>query len=392
MLLDQDANPVRILVMIDTLAFGGAERCAVDLACGIDRRVFAPHVLVTRSGGPLELVLQRHEVPYTVLGRRQRFDFRAFRAIRAAVHAADVIHAHKFGSGVWASLLSGRTPLLVHEHNWTDKFGLLDRLVYKHLVARRASAVLCVSDSVSRGVRMTGVPSRRVKPLPNAVVHKSTLGRDEARRLLGLDTNAPLIGMIAGFRPEKAHEVAIDALADPRLASSDARLVLIGSGPSERFLRERARERNVADRIDWLGAIPDLQEHGRTLSAGAAYAAAFDVALVCSDWEGLPLFALEAMSAGAPLVSTGVGELPSLCAEGRGWLVPPRKTAELAQAIDEVLSDPVAARARADRAQSYVVAHHSFAALTAQLEREYRSLHSDSRRHDRENAVIEGAA
>ena len=73
----RDDGPARVLTMIDSLVAGGAERVAVEIACGLDRDRFTPHVVVTRHGGPLEAPLRAAGVQLTVLDRTGRLPRRA---------------------------------------------------------------------------------------------------------------------------------------------------------------------------------------------------------------------------------------------------------------------------------------------------------------------------
>ena len=79
--------------------------------------------------------------------------------------------------------------------------------------------------------------------------------------------------------------------------------------------------------------------------------AALDVAVISSDFEGTPLFALECMAARTPLVATAVGGLPALLGDD-AVLVPPRDPAALAAGIDRLLGDPRAARRRSPTRRS----------------------------------------
>jgi glycosyltransferase involved in cell wall biosynthesis len=64
---------------------------------------------------------------------------------------------------------------------------------------------------------------------------------------------------------------------------------------------------------------------------------AFDVALICSEIEGMPLAALEAMVSGTPIVSTPVGALPALLDDGAGTIVA-GDAASVARALDQTLA------------------------------------------------------
>jgi glycosyltransferase involved in cell wall biosynthesis len=85
--------------------------------------------------------------------------------------------------------------------------------------------------------------------------------------------------------------------------------------------------------------------------------AAADAVVLPSEWEGLPLVALEALAAGTPLVATAVRGIRELVVNGQtALLVPPNDAPALAAALRRVLEDRVLAahleyngRALADR-------------------------------------------
>lgn len=73
---------------------------------------------------------------------------------------------------------------------------------------------------------------------------------------------------------------------------------------------------------------------------------AADLFVLSSDWEGMPLSVLEAMSEGVPVVSTDVGGIADLIQNGvSGRVVPCGSPAALADAVIECLDDPDQARA-----------------------------------------------
>src|SRR5262245_38720349 len=104
------------MVLIDTLAAGGAERVAVELACALDPAAYAPHVVVTKRGGPLEERLAAAGVPYRVLGRKRRSSPGPLAVALRLARGSDLIHSHLFGNNVWGALLAraARVPLVAH--------------------------------------------------------------------------------------------------------------------------------------------------------------------------------------------------------------------------------------------------------------------------------------
>ncbi len=351
------------MVLIDTLATGGAEHVAVDLACGLDPKRFSPHVVVTRSTGPLQRRLDGAGIPVTVLGRRRRISLPAYRRVKRIAEDCDLIHAHKFSNNAWAALLSRTTgkPMIAHEHNWSGTPSRLRSYVNRRWIAPVTSHFLCVSPSVADQLIESHVPPAVVRVLPNGVNLVPPLSRDAARRQLGLSADSFVVGIVARLRPEKNHELLLRAAA--ALVAKDIQLMIcaVGDGPRRAQLELLAADLRITDHVVWAGELNDA----------ARVATAFDVAVLCSEWEGLPLAALEVMSAGVPLIATAVGGLPDLLADGGGVLVPSGGADALADAIETLHGQPAAAARIGAAGQRRVQAQHDSASIVATLEEIY---------------------
>ncbi len=121
-------------------------------------------------------------------------------------------------------------------------------------------------------------------------------------------------------------------------------LVIAGTGDLAGELADRARAAGVAERVRWLGDLPQGQV--------ARWFAAADVAVVPSvhdasgNVDGLPNTVMEALASGTPLVATPVGGIGSVVDNGRtGLLVSRTEPAELAAAIASLLANPSLRRA-----------------------------------------------
>ncbi|MCW2925190.1 MAG: Poly(glycerol-phosphate) alpha-glucosyltransferase [Thermoleophilia bacterium] len=365
-------GPIRVTTMVDSLLAGGAERVAVELACGLDRGRFEPHVLVTRGDGPLRDLLDRAGVPVTMLDRAGARDVAPWRiAHRHLAEHADVLHAHKFGSNAWGSLLArtARVPLVAHEHNFSQEPSRSRRLLDRGWIARTASRVVCVSESVADVERACGVPDRLIEVVPNGVRLDGALPRDAARAELGLTGSSFTVGIVGRLRPEKAHEVLLEAIADLARSGRDVRLCVVGDGPRRAELGLLAAKLGIANRITWAGERRDA----------ARLASAFDAGVIASHWEGLPLAALETMAAGVPLVATQVGGLPTLLEGDAGLLVPPADPAALAAALESLLLDPSRASALARAGRRRISERYSFEGMVRRIEGIYVDVHSSGR-------------
>jgi glycosyltransferase involved in cell wall biosynthesis len=115
------------------------------------------------------------------------------------------------------------------------------------------------------------------------------------------------------LRPvQKNHALLIEAFAQVR-SDAPLYLLLVGGGELENAVREQVAGLGLQGRVRFLGVRADVADILR----------ASDVFVLSSRWEGNPLSVMEAMAAGLPVVSTGVGGVPELVREGEtGLLVP----------------------------------------------------------------------
>ncbi len=363
----------RVLVLVDEIeeGTGGAERLAAAIAAALPRERFEAWVCATRSitDEKVKADLQLAGVHVLALGRKRTTD--VFKFLRLARllrrERIDVLHAHMFGSNVWGTLIGRlcRVPLVIaQEHTWSYRGRLFRRLLDGYLIGRLATRFVAVSKlDRTKMIEIEHVPEEKIVVLPTAYIPRpSRLG--DLRAELDLPADVKLIGTIAVLRPQKALEVLIDAFAEVRRAHSGARLVLVGDGPSRGELEQRARETAVSESVHFTGTRDDIE----------TALAAFDVAAMSSDFEGMPLFVLECMAHKVPLVATAVGGVPELVSGGEtGLLVPPRDPDALAASINRLLDDPEEGRRMAtaarERLGEYTLqrAGERFAALYEQL-------------------------
>lgn len=362
--------PARVAIVIDSLLAGGAERVAVEVALALDPERFRPLVLASRQSGPLEAVLREGGVEYAVLGRRWGFaPAKLARALRL-VRGCELVHAHKLEGAAWGALLAraARRPLVAHEHIWHGQPDRRRTLLYRWWIGPAAKRIVCVSRVVAESVVADGAPSDRIRLVPNGVRLDARVDRGLARAELGLPPDARVVGIVARLRPQKRHEALLRAAAILRSAGEEFLVCIVGDGERRSELEHLATELGVGDRVLFAGERPEA----------ARLATAFDVSVICSSFEGLPLAGLEALAAGVPLVATAVSAMPELVEDGAGVLVPPGDDRALAAAIRELLADPTGARAIGARGRERVRERYTFERMVDTLESIYDEVIADA--------------
>jgi glycosyltransferase involved in cell wall biosynthesis len=145
--------------------------------------------------------------------------------------------------------------------------------------------------------------------------------------------NPATVVTVGRLSPEKGQFAMLDAARVLKSRGVPIRMKVIGDGPSRDELRERARLLDVADIVEFTGAIAAeavVEELGEA-----------DVFCLPSFAEGIPVSVMEALARGVPVVATYVGGVPELI-ETRisGWAVPAGRADLVADAIEELVTDP----------------------------------------------------
>jgi glycosyltransferase involved in cell wall biosynthesis len=357
-----------LLLVVDSLEVGGAERHVVDLAVALSRKEFEVTVACPVAGDLSESLEEANVPVRSLLDQlvKRRVSAAYARALRrlAKEERFDLVHAHVYASAAAAAIATVGTgvPLVVTEHTEAVWRGRRARLVTRWF-CRRASRVIAVSDAVKqRLVKQDDVPPEKIAVIPNAVPANPDSGsgtpplRDELR-------DRPLVGVLARLQPEKGVATFLKAGAHVAKVVPQACFIVVGDGPLRTELEVLVRRLCMDQNVRFLGFRSDPR----------ALIELLDVLVVPSLTEGAPLVVLEAMAAGVPIVASAVGGIPDqIRHEGEGLLVPPGDPAALGDAVLKLLRDPGLARrmgASGCRKATTVFSHAEMVARTKDVYR-----------------------
>jgi glycosyltransferase involved in cell wall biosynthesis len=262
-----------------------------------------------------------------------------YRAVRdhALIHVlrayrADAVHAHvsAFSPLAWAAArtaVSSRIPTVVSVHSmWHDIAPLVRRYARWQAAGTWPVAWAAVSTAAATAVRdaLDGTP---VAVLPNGI-DPAAWRLPPYRRGDGIPTIVSVMRMVRRKRPRALLRtlLAVRARNPGRF-----RAVLVGDGPLLPSLRRQVGAAGAAADIVLTGALDRNQIRG--LLAGA------DLYLAPAPRESFGIAALEARSAGLPVVARAGSGVADFIADGvEGWLV--HSDDELESTVDGLLADP----------------------------------------------------
>jgi glycosyltransferase involved in cell wall biosynthesis len=262
---------------------------------------------------PLNLV--RSSIGITRVARAGRFD---------------ILHStHRFTTIV-GRIVSGltRIPLVVTLHEYHQNARVLAPLWV-------SDATITPTLALKRHlVTFYGINSEKITVIPHAIAASDTPDPRRYAALcetLGQDSDSLWTGYIGRLSLEKGCQYFVESMPLIKQCMPNVRFLIVGSGPEEKRLRERATHLGFDPSGIFVGTRDDISEILELL----------DIVVIPSLSESFGMVALEAMRSSRPVVASSVGGLPELVRHGEtGLLVPPKSPAALARAVCELLADP----------------------------------------------------
>lgn len=249
---------------------------------------------------------------------------------------ADLVHAHLPLAGVAARFAGrlARVPVVYTEHNLQERYHPWTRRANR-LTWRRQERAIAVSEEVASSIRRHLGSQVPVSVIRNGIeVDRPSLSRQgvaELRQSFDLPEGAPVVGTVAVLRAQKRLDLWLEAARRVLAERPETRFLVVGDGPLRSELEAEAESLGIAASVRFAGLQEDV----------SAFLPLFDLFLISSEFEGLPLALLEAMAAGLPVVATSVGGIPEVIGPDReGVLVPFGDPGALSDAVLGLFADP----------------------------------------------------
>ncbi len=223
----------------------------------------------------------------------------------------DIIHSHLPWSGFLGRVvhLQTKIPLIYTEHNIQERYHFVTRLLNKKSFNIQ-NIVLGVSENVTNSIENNIKPKIPVKTLLNGVntekFRKNVQLKKDIRERFTIPQNAIVVGNIAVFREQKNIPLWLNAFRKINNSFPDVYGLIVGAGPEEENIKKLLGELDLEQRV----ILPGLQ------TDTVAYFSAMDMFMMSSDFEGLPIALLEAMSMECAVVSTKAGGVVEAVREG----------------------------------------------------------------------------
>lgn len=371
-----DRGPLRVMFVITSMPVGGAETLLVNLVRRMDPTYFRPELCCLKEFGPLGVELAE-EIPAFTSLLFDKYDWRVLPRVTRLMHERQVDAVVTVGTGgdkmFWGRLAAwrARVPVIASALHST---GLPDRVEFlNRLLAPITDAFIAVAEPHAVYLsKREGCPARKVRVIPNGVnVDRFTpqAPNESLCRSLGLPAGAPVATIVAALRPEKNHELFLDAAALTLKMVPAARFVIVGDGPRRGELEQKAAALEINRAVHFVGTRSDIPQ---ILSQSTCF-------VLSSHMEANPVSILEALSCEVPVVATRVGSVPETVQDGiDGYLVPPGDAKAMADRMAAILTQPALASRLGKAGRQLVVRDWSLERMVKGYETLLRELYEQA--------------
>lgn len=328
------AKRLRICLLIDTLAMGGAEQVAVTCAVEFARRGHAVTLVTYHARNDFAGVLGAHPVRSILVAGGKVGRLGGLRRIFRE-GAFDVVHAYKATCLVWglcaatglkpAAWFGGHHALT--SESWTVR--QLCRLMRSRLRGWIVPSVAAAAVA-RRDYGVTEEMTRVVHNPVNLAVFQRRRDARAAKQALNLSPDSSVVTMVANLHPWKNYPFFLRLAQRAITVNRKVIFLSVGRDLQNRVIQAQSVAMGLGDRVRFLGHRSDV----------AAVLEATDVAVITSPMESFCLALAEAGAMGVPCVSFDNGGAGEVIVPGQtGFLVPLNDEEAFAARTEQLIGD-----------------------------------------------------
>ena len=376
LILNNAANTMKVLHIIDSAGLYGAEIMLLNLMKEQQQMNINPMLLsIEDINGNSEGSLKEDAVKRGLNAERLTLSrgyslANGLKIIRFAVeNRIDIIHSHGYKANILIGSLPKslrKTPVISTIHGWTSTkmfsriwlYTLLDKICLRRMdaIVNVNSLSPRIGGSAERFVIENGIDELKFNP-------KYALQSDP--EISDFCNDSFVFGTLSRLSNEKGLIYLIEAIRLLADSVKNIKTIIIGEGTQREFLQDNILKYGLSDKVLLAGYRNNAYN----------YLPLFNIFVLPSLTEGLPITILEAMQAGVPIVASSVGGIPDVLGKGKyGITVEPANPKALAEAILYVHSNPDLAKEMGAKARQAVLKKYSSSRMAEDYLKVYESV------------------
>jgi glycosyltransferase involved in cell wall biosynthesis len=309
---------MKVLHILNTRKLSGAENVAIEIISAFKDEVEMAYMSLE---GEIRNSLAERSVKYFPVNHLSKNELSKW----INEYKPDIIHAHDIRATIQAVRSANGTPVISHIHGNHDdmKKVSIKSLLYL-LYSLRVKSIIAVSKSVVEDYAFSKVIR------PNCRVIYNTMNKDRIIEKSQSENHEyhfdfVFLGRLAYPKdPLRVAEVATKVLKQ----IPNVKFGIIGDGDQKKLMEDFFIAEGVMDRVVFCGYLKNPYK-----ALGQAKAM-----IMCSEYEGTPMAALESLILGKPIISTPVDGLKDIIVNGENGYISTNND-ELAQYVCNVITN-----------------------------------------------------
>lgn len=289
----------------------------------------------------------------------------------------DLIHAHSSKAGIIARIAAKltSTPVVFTAHGWAFTEGVSEKkrklfILIEKSIARFTNKIICVSEYD----RQLAIQNKVAEPTQLiTIVNGVEVSKGKLNNNIEVNNGRIKIIMVARFSSQKDYETLTLALSEVK---GDFEALYVGEGELQFQIKELVKEKKLDQKINFLGMRKDVLE---LLEKS-------DIFVLSSNYEGLPISIIEAMSKSLPIVASDVGGIKELVEDGEtGYLIGKKDYTGLAEKLQFLLDHP---EERKKMGQASYQKYENEFSLALMLEKTFSVYHEVLQKNKNSNHLV----
>jgi glycosyltransferase involved in cell wall biosynthesis len=355
---------IRVAHVVGSLQYGGAENQVVQILNGLNPSRTEKYLITFRDVETGNSRALKPEIKHLKVKLRRWGQigciFRLYRLSKAV--GMDVVQSHLFHPNLYVAIaarLAGVPVVVTTEHGKNLWKTPIHHFIEKRIVSPLVTMRVAVSKDI-RDIRVQSgdVPEDKITVITNCVETPENIRRNGPRKKVRIGTVGRLV-------PAKAYGTLITAFKRLKEVGLSTELIFVGDGGERSKLELMAQDLGIAEDITFTGFQADVNR----------FLANFDIFVLSSIREGIPVSMLEAMAMSVSVVATRVGGIPEVIEHNvDGLLVDSENTEMLSQALRRLVEDGLLRKRIGEAGRKKVTRLFSKEAICRQYENLYRTL------------------
>jgi glycosyltransferase involved in cell wall biosynthesis len=281
-----------------------------------------------------------------------------------------ITHCHLPWTGIVGRIVGkiSHTPVIYSEHNKQERYHFITRFLNK-ITYNWQNLAIAVSEDVKNSIDQNINTKSKVEVVYNGVntvsFNRIVDVKWQLRRDFKILDTTIVLGNICVFRKQKRLDKWVDLFENINKQYPDSIGLLVGAGILFDEIKTYIKDRNLEDKILLVGLQTDVKQ----------YLNIIDIFISTSEFEGLPIALLEAMSMQCAVAVTNAGGVKEVIDNSvNGFMVDVKRIDLLENIVLKLINDIELRQVMGLNARNTVEEKFSIKATTQQIENCYNKI------------------